>query len=155
MRPAAHLWCALCFSCYSPLTLISIYYHESPTHSVHFSFSSIFLFFPFPPSAAIVHRADRPKPGLVRGCGQRWPVWRGPLERESDTGAFPVRCGDRQRLHLLLPQLRDDSTGQNHAGEPRATAHPSKGETTNFLRQAPEKNKSFTKPYGVSAWLMS
>lgn len=67
-------------------------------------------------SAAVVYCAYRSEPRLVCGRGQYWPVWRRPMERERVAGAFPVRCGNRQRVHFLVSQLRDHPAGQNHTG---------------------------------------
>lgn len=68
------------------------------------------------PYAAVVYRAYRSKPGLVCGCGQCWLVWWRPLERQCVAGAFPIRCRNWQRVHLLFSQLWDHPTGQNHTG---------------------------------------
>lgn len=73
------------------------------------------------PPAAFIYCADSSKPRLVRGCGQCWPVRRWPLERERVTEPLPVRCRNRQRIHLLLSKLWNHPTGQNYTGASTCT----------------------------------
>lgn len=114
------------------LLLIILFYFQ-------FSFLPLFLILCFiPPSAAVIYGTDRPEPRLVCRRGQHWPVQRRLLERKSHTGAFPIRCWNWQRVHLLISKLWNYPTGQSHAGEPRATLHQSKVKTT--TQDSPDVN---------------
>lgn len=113
-----------------PSVLLIFVDYDSPFYFIFSSLFYLLILFFIPPSAAVIYGTDRPEPRLVCRRGQCWPVWRWLLERKSDTGAFPIRCWNWQRVHLLFSQLWNYPAGQSHAGEPRETLHQSKVKTT-------------------------
>lgn len=115
-----------------PLSLYFLTYFPIPPSLIFFCHAS-----PSPqcctPSCltpAVIYCENRSKPGLVCGCGQHQPLWRQPVERKCLAGSFPIRCGNWQWVHILLPQLWNYTPGKNHTG----------GWTKSLLKQKDKKN---------------
>lgn len=113
-----------------PLSLYYLTYFLTPLLLFSFAMLHLPLNALLPP--AVIHCENRSEPRLVCGRGQHQPLWWQPVERKCLAGSFPIRCGNWQWVHILLPQLWNHTTGKNHTGgwTKSLSRHRDKIETT-------------------------